>query len=372
MKINNWISNVVRMQISRSSREPNKRYDCAERTLNFEQKLYDEFLKSLTQEDFITYPSYKQYWDIKERIADLHNEYDGSNFSRENVYIDAGSDACIKSLIQITCQEGSEIVSSFPCFPMYFVYGETFGAKFTPVKYDENLNFELESIMDSISPETRLVILTNPNSPYGDYRTPADIEKLCKYTQDKKLILLIDEAYADFAPDNCVKLVQKYDNVVVSRTFSKGWGGAGTRVGYLLGNKNLIENVSKVGLTYPITGPSLKFVNFLLDNTTDIKDYISKTIVERNNLCDALEAANFDVVRSHTNTIHFHEQNGDNTKPIEILQKHGISFKCGQHKTGTAVRVPGDKRETWIRLSIGPNMLESEFVKDLLLQRGIK
>jgi histidinol-phosphate aminotransferase len=369
MKINKWIPDVFRMQISRSSREPNKRYDCAERTVNFDDELYKEFLATLSQEDFITYPSYQQYWDLKDRIASLHNEYDGTELTRENVYVDSGSDACIKCLIQMTCQENSEIIASFPCFPMYFVYGETFGANFVPVNYDDNLKFDLSDMTEAINEKTRFVILTNPNSPYGDFRPISEIEELCKYTQDKNLVLLIDEAYADFAPDNCTKLLEKYDNVVVSRTFSKGWGGAGTRVGYLLGNKEIIENVSKVGLTYPITGPSLKFVNFLLDNKTQIKEYINETVEERIRLSDALENAGYDVVRSHTNTIHFHEKEGDNSDSVATLQKHGISFKCGQEKTGTAVRVPGDERTTWIRLSIGPNMLESEFIKDLLSQR---
>ena len=366
MKKNQWIDGIDRMQMPRASRTPGKRLDCAERTINFDESLYDNFIKTLEQEDFITYPSYQQYWDLKDRIAKMHQKYDEVKIEKENIYIDSGSDACIKSLIQTTCQEGSEIISSSPCFPMYFVYANTFGAKHVPVDYDNNLTFELNSYCELMGEKTRLIILTNPNSPYGDYRDPIEIENLCKEARTRGIVLLIDEAYADFAPKNCIPLLEKYENVLVSRTFSKGWGGAGARVGYLLGNKELINSISKVGLTYPITGPSLKYINFLLDNTREIKNYINSTVTERDRLCEALERSNFDVIRSNTNTIHFHEKETDNSRTVSILESHGVAIKSGQKKTSTAVKIPGDDRTTWIRMSVGPTMLEQQYMKEIL------
>lgn len=362
MKINRWINDVVRIQIARPNKSEYLRLDCAERMYNYEDKFFSEFMSTLTQEDFITYPSYKEYNDLKQKIAD----YIG--VEANNVTLGTGSDSCIKDLIQVTCSEDSEIVSSTPCFPMYFVYGDTFGANFVKVPYGSDGTLDLEGFRQAVNEKTRLVILTNPNSPYGDYKTPGEIESLCKFLEERGIIFLIDEAYVDFSQGSCVEFIKKYKNVVVSRTFSKAWGAAGIRTGYLVASAPLIELVSKVQLTYPITGVSVKFASFLLDNYEYIENYARQTAQDRDELCSLLRNSGYDVVPAETNTIHFHESNGDNQKTISILESHGVAFKCGGKLTGTMVRVPMDDRGTWIRLSVGPGIQDAPFIKEILSQ----
>jgi len=363
MKINKWVNEITRIKIARNNKTENLRLDCAERMYNYEDKFFNEFLGTLTQEDFITYPSYQEYDDLRQKIAD----YVGVEIV--NVSLGTGSDACIKDIIQVTCAEGSEIVAAAPCFPMYFVYGDTFGANFVKVPYNEEGTFELDSYRRAITDRTRLVILTNPNSPYGDYRPAEEIDSLCQYLEERKIIFLIDEAYVDFAPGSCIELIQKYKNVVISRTFSKAWGAAGIRTGYLLANENLIESISKVQLTYPVTGVSVKFASFLLDNHEKIEEYAAATARDRDLLCALLEESGYDVLRAQTNTIHFHEKDGDNQKTISILEEYGVAFKSGGKLTGTMVRVPTDNRDTWIRLSLGPGIHEAPFIKEILRHR---
>lgn len=360
VKINKWINDVIRIKIARDNKTENLRLDCAERMYNYDKKFFRSFLKTLTQEDFITYPSYKEYDELKQKIAD----YIGLEI--DNISLGTGSDSCIKDLIQVTCADGSEIIASSPCFPMYFVYGDTFGAKFVKVPYNEDGTFELSSYMESVTDETRLVILTNPNSPYGEHRTAEEIEPLCKFLEDRGIIFLIDEAYVDFAPSGCIDLVKKYNNVMISRTFSKAWGAAGIRTGYLLANSELIELISKVQLTYPVTGVSVKFASFLIDNHKKVEEYAQATVRDRDKLCKMLEKAGYDVLSAQTNTIHFHEKDGDNQKTIEILEKYGVAFKCGGKLTGTMVNVPMDERGTWIRLSLGPGIHKTAFMREIL------
>ena len=177
---------------------------------------------------------------------------------------------------------------------------------------------------------------------------------------------MIDEAYVEFAPGDCLKLIEQFNNVVISRTFSKAWGAAGCRIGYLLSQKNNIDQISKVKLTYPVNTTAIKFANYLLRNSDLVNKYIKNSILERDKFCDDLENSGYDVIRSHTNTIHFHEKNGDNSKAIDILNKYEVAFKAGSKKTGTAVRIPGDSRETWIRLSLGYGLREKNFIQELL------
>ncbi len=360
MNINQWIKDITRVRIARNHNYENLRCDYAERLNNYNEKFFNDFLSTICQEDCITYPSYGDYRYLKEKIGE------NVGVNAENIFLGTGSGACIKDLIHVTCTQGSEIVSSFPCYPMYFVYGEAFGANFVKVPYEDNGSFELTSLVTAVNPNTRLVILTNPNSPYGDYRDPAELETLCAFLEALNIVLLIDEAYVDFAPNNCLSLINKYKNVIISRTFSKAWGAAGAGVGYLISNATLIDLVSRVQLTYPVTGMSLKFALFLLKNSDEVKRYAEATIRDRDILCDMLENAEYDVLRSHTNTIHFHEKHGDNQRTIDILNKHNVSFKSGQMATGTPVFVPGDRRSTWIRLSVGPNIQNLDFIKEII------
>ena len=360
MRANKWLEGVTRIKIPRENKAENLRLDRAERTINYNEDFFARFMKTLTQEDFILYPSYEEYEQLQGKIA--------SQFGLEskNIYLATGSDMCIKDMIQVTCTQGSEVVSSVPCYPMYYVYAETVGANFIRVPYDDDGTFDINLLMAAVNNNTRLVVLTNPNSPYGDHKGTFEIEPLCRFLEKRGITLLIDEAYVDYSPGSCMELVKKYKNTIISRTFSKAWGAAGSRAGYLVADEGLISLVSRVQTTYPITGAGIKFISFLLDNRDEVENYVEQTIRDRDLLCDLLEDAGYDVLRSHTNSIHLHETNGDNQKTVGILDKHGVAFKCGGRITGTMVNVPGDPRTTWVRLSVGPGIQGTEFIREIL------
>ena len=241
---------------------------------------------------------------------------------------------------------------------MYFVYADCYNVGFKRVHYDSNINLESSSLLEEIDENTRLVILANPNSPFGDYKDKGEIYKICEYTMKMGVTLLIDEAYVEFSPGTCIDLCKEFNNVVFSRTFSKALGGAGIRVGYLAGNSELINNVWNVQQAYPISGPSLKFANYILDNFSHVEKYISETVVEREFVVKSL-SGKYDVINSHTNFIHIHQKTGDNSETVNTLKRNGVGFKSG-------VTVPGDNRKNWIRISIGPGMSSLSFFKELV------
>jgi histidinol-phosphate aminotransferase len=358
MKHNKWIDNIHRMFIPRATKQVNKRFDMAERTINFPNYYFNRFKDTINQEDFITYPSYADYNNLKDDIGKYND------LTADNVYLSTGSGACLKSLCEVTISQGYNVVSNVPCYPMYGIYAKIYGGEHIGVDYPDEPIFSLDNLISKVNDKTRLVIVANPNSPIGDYKTIEELKMVCEYLKKKDIIFMIDEAYVDFGPSSVLPLINEYDNVVISRTFSKAFGAAGIRVGYLLGNKNLIEIITKVQLTYPLTGVSVKFASFLLNNNDEVKQYAEHTKIDRDSLCDLLKLSGYDVVNSHTNSIHFHESNSDNKKTIDKLKKAGLAFKSGDVETGTPVRVPGDDRETWIRLSVGPNI--DTIIGDLL------
>ena len=101
------------------------------------------------------------------------------------------------------------------------------------------------------------------------------------------------------------------------------------------------------------------------ENNDEVKSYIKNTIRDRDALCDTLEQIGYEVIRSHTNSIHFHEVSGDNSHTVNIMNKHGLAFKSGDTITGTSVSIPGDDRKTWIRLSVGEGINTLPFIKEL-------
>ena len=349
-KINKWIKDINRIFIPRPTKEQNKRFDMAERIFNFPETLYNEFLKTLKQEDFIAYPSYAEYDSLKDKIS----KYNKVNAS--NIFLSTGSGACIKALLEVTMNPGYNIVSPTPSYPMYGIYGRIFGGEHIAVPYSYYATFSLRDLMAAVNEKTRLVIISNPFSPIGDYKNIDQLREVCEYLKERNILFLIDEAYVDFGPGTVLPLIHEYDNVIISRTFSKAFGAAGIRVGYLLGNSELIKLITKVQLTYPLSPTSVKFASFLLDNIKEVENYVEDSKRDRDELCGLLNNKGYDVIRSHTNSIHFHERHGDNSKTIKILSSKGLAFKSGDMKTGTPVKIPGDDRETWIRLSIGPGI----------------
>ena len=354
MRINSWIDKIKRIRPYRKNKRENFRFDMAERSTNYEKLFFNKFLETLDQEDFITYPSHEDYDDLRKKIAQYHG------FNYKNIFLGPGSGACIESLIHTVSNNKTNIVSSFPCFPMYFIYSDCHNSNFKRVEYDNNNVFSIEKMMSKIDEETSLVILANPNSPYGDFKSKKELYDICRFTKEKGIILLIDEAYVDFAPGDCLELARMFDNILISRTFSKGWGAAGIRIGYLIGNEKIIELISKVQQAYPISGPSLKFAKFLLENKEVFEKYSKRTVLERNKVCKILnETGKYDVLNSNTNFIHIHSTEGSNENMRKILEDSDIAFKFG-------AIVPGDPRKTWVRLSIGPDMTSLSFFKDLL------
>ena len=174
MKFNYWVKDIKRLRINRSTTREHKRLDFAERTINFDKQFFKKFISSIKQEDLITYPSYKDYLDIRKLIA-KNNLCD-----LKNIYFDAGSDACIRNFIHLFCKKNSNIISSTPSFPMYRIYSQFYQTRFVGIKHDKDLYLDLKKIIKKINKKTSFVLLANPNSPFGEYKKVEEIEVFAK------------------------------------------------------------------------------------------------------------------------------------------------------------------------------------------------
>ena len=316
----------------------------SERSQPIPQHYYTEFIKSLTHEDFSYYPNTKNF---KEKICNFYN------VKPKNLFLSDGSDIGIKSIFETFTTCGN-IVTSEPSFPMYQVYASLYNCQYKGIHYDVDLlELSIDRILEFVDDDTDLIILANPNSPIGDYKTFKEIKPLL----DTGKMVLIDEAYVEFSKnESFIKYIDDYPNLIVTRTFSKGFGAAGCRVGMTFAHKDTIEPISKFRQMYEITGVSLKNCEFLLNNHHLVDTYIKEVVEEKKKVVSMLK--NYEVIDSQCNWIHFNNQD-DNKKTKEIFEKHKVLVKyCKVHPYGF--------RKNWCRMTIQPKLSEQEFFKELI------
>ena len=316
----------------------------SERSQPIPQSYYTKFIRSLTHEDFAYYPNTKNF---KEKIC---NFYD---VKTENLFLSDGSDIGIKSIFETFTTCGN-IVTSEPSFPMYQVYASLYNCQYKGIHYNlDLLELSIDKMLEFVDDDTDLIVLANPNSPIGDYKTIDEIKPLL----DTGIPVLIDEAYIEFSEnESFIKYIDDYPNLIITRTFSKGFGAAGCRVGMTFSNPHYIENISKFRQMYEITGVSMKYCEFLLDNYHIVERYINDVIKERKKVLTLMK--NFNILDSEANWIHFNTHD-DNLKTKQILEKHKVLVKyCKVHPYGA--------RENWWRMTIQPNITEQDFFKELI------
>jgi len=316
----------------------------SERSQPIPQSYYTKFLRSLKQEDFAYYPNTKNF---KEKICNFYN------VKPENLFLSDGSDIGIKSIFETFTTCGN-IVTSEPSFPMYGVYASLYDCPYRGIHYNKDTRqLSIEHMLKFVDDETELIILANPNSPIGDYKTIDEIKPLL----DTGIPVLIDEAYIEFSDkESFIKYIDDYPNLIITRTFSKAFGAAGCRVGMTFSNPHYIENISKFRQMYEITGVSMKYCEFLLDNHHIVEKYINDVVEERKKILTLMK--DFSILNSEANWIHFNTHD-DNLKTKQILDKHKVLVKyCKIHPYG--------KRENWCRITIQPGLSEQEFFKELL------
>lgn len=345
---NTWIKNVERKS-PEFIPDNYLRLDKSERQQDFPKYIFDKFINTLTQSDFSLYPNTD---NLIKKIA-IHN-----NVNIKNVNISFGSDYIIKSWFEVFAYNKSNIVTTYPCFPMYKVYSDIYDSELKCVNYDKNLKFKIDDIVNAVDDNTSFVVLANPNSPVGDYKEINELEELTIYLNEKNIPILIDEAYYEYNNYiTCIDLVHRYDNLGICRTFSKAFGGAGCRLGYGISSDVITDLLGKLRPTFEATGPSIKFCEFILDNIDLSKQYVQSVIEEKSEIIKILKSKNYDIIDSKSNWIHFNNTN-DNRNVDDVLKLYNVIYK-------NKLTIPYDIRSNWIRLSIIPNLRNEEFINKL-------
>ncbi len=172
----------------------------------------------------------------------------------EQIVFGPGSDELLLRLVNMYSGPGEEVIYSTHAYMQFPIYAKRAGA--TPVAAgDDDFRHSVDKILAVVSDRTRVVIVANPDNPSGTYLPAADIVRLRDGLPDN-VLLIIDAAYDEFvrAPDyeSATGLVDIYDNIVVTRTFSKLFCLASLRLGWCYGPRHIIDLMERVGPSFPV------------------------------------------------------------------------------------------------------------------------
>ncbi|MDQ3602488.1 MAG: aminotransferase class I/II-fold pyridoxal phosphate-dependent enzyme [Actinomycetota bacterium] len=255
-----------------------------------------------------------------------------------NVVVGNGSSEVLVDLLQILDRPG-EVVFPWPSFPFYSSATRVVGLTECQVALDERHAVDLDALHAAVGPETRAVILCNPNNPTGTY-LPLDRVRSFAGALPERVLLILDEAYYEFVEDPAYagshELVLQSTNVVSSRTFSKVHGLAGFRIGFGIAPLGISDYAWRAHVPFSVSIVAQAAAEASMGQTRSITERARFMTQERERLQTAFDETGLEYVPSHTNFILVR------TGPA-VFERTGVLVREGE-----ALGYPG-----WSRISIG-------------------
>jgi histidinol-phosphate aminotransferase len=262
----------------------------------------------------------------------------------DHIAIGAGSGDLLSATGAAFSLEGGRILSAFPTFPMLMNYSEVFKATWDKVNVNDKLEYDYQAVAAQVKDDTRLVFVCNPNNPTGTLVDPAVVKGFCEEVS-KKVPVFSDEAYLEFLEPaqqvSMIDLVKKGQNVIISRTFSKIYGLAGLRVGYVVAKPELIKKITRNQPGIPNNQIGIAAAKACMNDTSFMDISRKKNAEARKHLTDYLDKKGFFYGKSHTNFVMF-DPKADAAGILKRLADRGIGIRVWDHKG-----------MQWLRVSIG-------------------
>jgi histidinol-phosphate aminotransferase len=208
-----------------------------------------------------------------------------------------GSDDILQIAVRTYCGAGDVLASPDPTYSLYPVLAELADVTFVTVPWGPGWSLPTDALLATAA---KAIFFANPNAPSGTVVQRHDVSRLASRTA---ALVLVDEAYVDFANDNCLDLVNGHDNVLITRTLSKGYGLAGLRFGYAVGHPGVIAEMTKVKDSYNCDAVAIAAACAALEDQAYAREQWEKIRSERDRVTRELARRGFEVVPSHGNFV---------------------------------------------------------------------
>ena len=259
-----------------------------------------------------------------------------NNVKRENVICGNGSDDLLTMIFRSFTDPKRPVAVLDPSYSLYPVLAAMQEAPVIRMPLDPR-TFELTKPLAELARGANLVMLTRPNAPTGNSLPREEVERFCA---DFDGIVAIDEAYADFADDNCMEFAAKYDNVIVLRTFSKSYSLAGLRLGYAVGNAVLIDGLMKLKDSYNVDMLTQVVGRAAFNDTATLAAHTAAIRATKARLAAELAKLGFAIIPSQSNFLFVSPPDGDGEKVFAELRRHAVIVRYFKGPvTGRFVRI---------------------------------
>jgi len=287
-------------------------------------------------------------WERKEEeLKDEILRYIGVGTARkrkENIAIGAGVDGVLDTLVKIFIANDAEALIPIPTFSLYESLVKIAGGtpRYIKRKWGEDFSIPVEGLISACNEKTKMIFISSPNNPTGNCIPEDEVREIIELVPE--VMVVIDEAYVEFADSSLLNLVTEYENVLVLRTFSKAFGLAGLRVGFAVIPEWLAIYYNKVSIPFSVNSVAITAAIAALRDKEHLRRSIELVKRERQFLIENLQRF-FEVYPSEANFVFVNVSPAKSSEVYDALMKKGIIVRdC------SSFRGAGD---SFIRITVG-------------------
>lgn len=287
--------------------------------------------------------------DVSELVNVLAKRH---GLSREQVFVGVGSDDVLAMSFLTFFNSDKPVLFPDITYSFYDVWADLYKIPYECQPLDELFCIRKEDYLK----ENGGIVIANPNAPTGVAAKPSDLEEIIRANPDS--VVIIDEAYVDFGTESCVPLIEKYENLLVTQTFSKSRSMAGMRIGYAMGSKKLIGYLNDVKFSfnsYTMNATAIKAGVASVENEDYFRQITGKVIETRESTKKRLAELGFKFPDSKTNFIFASHRSVSAQEIFDVLRENEIYVR---HWNKPRI-------ENYLRISIGTDE-EMKTVLDFL------
>jgi histidinol-phosphate aminotransferase len=319
------------------------RLDFNENTVGCSPRVMEALAKCITADRLAIYPEYNEA--IRELAAFF-------NVAEDEFTLTNGTDEAIQLFINTYVDTGDDVVALRPSYAMYRFYAQLAGACVREIDYRAgDLAFPLAELLDALRPETRAVLIANPNNPTGSGIGVAGLQKILEAAPNTAV--LIDEAYFEFSGVTMLDRIRVYENLFVSRTFSKVFGMAAMRCGCLFSRAENVGWLRKAQSPYSVNMPAAIAACAAIQDREYVANYVNEVLAAREMAVQGLQRLGLKFFPSQANFILFDA----GSRAIEIrdaLRERGVLVRDRSYE------IPG-----CVRVTIGTRAQIARFLEEL-------
>jgi histidinol-phosphate aminotransferase len=266
------------------------------------------------------------------------------HISAAEICLGNGSNEIIDLICRVFAGRGEHAVFGHPSFPCYRIGSIAQELRFTAVPLREHLYWNVDDLLAAVTDKTKLLFVSNPNNPTGAHIGRADLTRLLRELPDR-VLAVVDEAYVeyvdadDFAP--ATELRHTRERLAILRTFSKAYGLAGLRVGYVIGTTDLVTHLNRLRAPFNVSTPGQVAAAAALGDQAHLRETVTATVEDRAELTTALEALGLRVAPSQANFVLVDVGQPGRTVYEALLQE------------GVIVRPMPPPLDHWLRVTVG-------------------